>query len=104
MRRVQLTEQGRGPKNRTCLGLLTTCTSEVCPCTLGLGGAGAESCRAGPPPPFTGTTVSNSSPAEVRNKLSHYLPTGREKLAWQARWIVLREMPSESSLVDAWSS
>ena len=27
--------------------------------------------------------VSNSSPAEVRNKLSHYLPTGRE-----TRWIV----------------
>ena len=50
MRRVQLTEQGRGPKNRTCLGLLTICTSEVCLSTLWLGGAGAESCRAGPPP------------------------------------------------------
>ena len=31
MTRVELTEQGRGPKNRkrTSLGLLTTCTSEV---------------------------------------------------------------------------
>ena len=55
--------------------------------------------------PFTGTGwVSNSSPAEVLNKLAHYLPTGREKLARQARWIVLSEMPSGSSLVGAWSS
>ena len=74
MMRVELTEQGRGPKNRkqTSLGLLTTCTSEVCLCTLWLGGAGAESCRAGPPPPYTGTDwVSNSSPAEARNQTPH---------------------------------
>ena len=74
MTRVELTEQGRGPKNRkrTSLGLLTTSTSEVCLCTLWLGGAGAESCRAGPPPPYTGTDwVSNSSPAEARNQKSH---------------------------------
>ena len=46
--------------------------SEVCLCTLWLGGAGVESCRAGPPPPYTGTDwVSNCSPAEVRNQKSH---------------------------------
>ena len=84
MTRVELTEQGRGPKNRTCLGLLTTCTSVVCLCTLWLGGAGAESCRAGPPPPYTGTDwVSNSSPAEVRNQKSH-TTCPRGVRSWQA--------------------
>ena len=86
MMRVELTEQGRGPKNRkqTSLGLLTTCTSEVCLCTLWLGGAGAESCRAGPPPPYTGTDwVSNSSPAEARNQTSH-TTCPRGVRSWQA--------------------
>ena len=71
MRRVQLTEQGRGPKNRTCLGLLTTCTSEVCHCTLCLGRAGAESCRAGPPPPFTGTTACQTAAQRMCETNSH---------------------------------
>ena len=84
MTRVELTEQGRGPKNRTCLGLLTTCTSVVCLCALWLGGAGAESCRAGPPPPYTGTDwVSNRSPAEARNQKSH-TTCPRGVRSWQA--------------------
>ena len=86
MTRVELREQGRGPKNRkrTSLRLLTTCMSEVCLCTLWLGGAGAESCRAGPPPPYTGTDwVSNCSPAEVRNQKSH-TTCPRGVRSWQA--------------------
>ena len=84
MTRVELTEQGRGHKNRTCLELLTTCTSVVCLCTLWLGGAGAESCRAGAPPPYTGTDwVSNCSPAEVRNQKSH-TTCPRGVRSWQA--------------------
>ena len=71
MRRVVLTEQGRGPKNRTCLGLLTICTSEVCLSTLWLGGAGAESCRAGPPPPFTGTTACQTAAQQRCETNSH---------------------------------
>ena len=79
MTRVELTEQGRGPKNRK-----RTCTSEVCLCNLWLGGAGAESCRAGPPDPYTGTDwVSNCSPAEVRNQKSH-TTCPRGVRSWQA--------------------
>ena len=90
MRRFVLAEQGRGPKNRTCLRLLTICTFEVCLCTLWLGGAGAESCRAGPSPPFIGTTECQTA-AQRRCETNSHTTCPLDVRSWQGK-LDAREM------------